>query len=254
MWSSGASMDDYFCCFLGGKGPGTFYERLRADEDNPERLVDYTSDSFSDNPSYIPPTTPNSNPNLKQSASTDTPKTPFDYTSAGNQATELQEVQDVCAGKYYRVVLPQGLDVRAADRSLSKVIDHCICGEIVRVLEVKLDLARIDRGWIKLSNLVGKHSLAADDDTNFLITWSLDDVLTWLSSIDREDLQYQFINVGIDGFNLMNLTVGGLVEHPFNMKQRDAENFITQIMDLQSEDGVDISKRMKLKKSTSTRV
>ena len=57
-------MDDYFCCFLGGKGPGTFYERLRADEDNPERLVDYTSDSFSDNPSYIPPTTPNSTPNV----------------------------------------------------------------------------------------------------------------------------------------------------------------------------------------------
>ena len=49
------------------------------------------------------------------------------------------------------------------------------------------------------SNTADASYLRNRNGSNCVSMRSVDDVLTWLTSIGQEDLKYQFINVGIDG-------------------------------------------------------
>jgi len=66
--------------------------------------------------------------------------------------------------KKYRIILPLGIDILNGPDPISQVDGHLACGTIVKVLEVTHDTAKIEQGWIMLSNDIGKRIMAPEKD------------------------------------------------------------------------------------------
>lgn len=245
-------MDQLFCCFVPRKKKE--YRRIGIEEESLNEPLQITSlsdevdapiDYTANNSAYAPPN------KLKP--------TPFDFTS--NLQPEKDTATIITPDKRYRVILPLGVDVRQESDPLSEIITHIECGVFLDVLEISMDVAKVNlhsvsttrfvdkipleyrshvtekkTGWIPLKNSIGQASLVEESNTRFLYNWKVDEVCSWLVSIQFGTLQNRFIELDVDGFNLCNLTLGGLLEHPFNLNQSDAERLLAQIRKLSPND------------------
>lgn len=211
-------MDQLFCCVAFRKKDPSQYEQFLEDSKDEEEYepIDYTS-TPSD---YQPPKGLDKKPVANRSS-------PFDYTSANPSGNGPE--QNVYPGKKYRIILPLGIDIRNGPDPISKVDGHLACGTIVEVLEVTHDTAKIEQGWIRLSNAIGKRTMAPEKDILYLSEWTCDDVCTWLTTVEFENLQYRFLESSLDGPTLSTLTVGGLQAHPFNLAKKEAKRMINHI-------------------------